>query len=100
FVEPAGVLADGRHLAVVLRRDGKRRLRVLSADGGNLQSLAEPIDIEGSVCWSPDGKWIIAGGSDDRGPALFKIPLDQAAPVRLVGGTARDPVWSSARDLI
>jgi len=44
--EPPAVSADGRQLAVILRRDGKRRLRVLSADGGDLQSLAEPIDVK------------------------------------------------------
>ena len=43
--EPPAVSADGRQLAVILRRDGKLRLHVLSADGGDLQSLAEPIDI-------------------------------------------------------
>ena len=85
--EPPAVSADGRQLAVILRRDGKLRLHVLSADGGDLQSLAEPIDIDGSVCWSPDGKWIVAGGIDDRGPGLFKIPLDRGAPVRLIAGT-------------
>ena len=98
--EPPAVSADGRQLAVILRRDGKLRLHVLSADGGDLQSLAEPIDIRGSVCWSPDGKWIVAGGIDDRGPGLFKIPLDHGAPVRLIAGTARDPVWSPSGDLI
>ena len=98
--EPPAVSADGRQLAVILRRDGKRRLHVLSADGGDLQSLAEPIDIDGSVCWSPDGKWIVAGGIDDRGPGLFKIPLDRGAPVRLIAGSARDPVWSPSGDLI
>ena len=98
--EPPAVSADGRQLAVILRRDGKRRLHVLSADGGDLQSLAEPIDIDGSVCWSPDGRWIVAGGIDDRGPGLFKIPLDRSAPVRLIAGSARDPVWSPSADLI
>ena len=98
--EPPAVSVDGRQLAVILRRDGKLRLHVLSADGGNLRSLAEPIDIRGSVCWSPDGKWIVAGGIDDRGRGLFKIPLDHGAPVRLIAGTARDPVWSPLGDLI
>jgi Tol biopolymer transport system component len=98
--EPPAVSADGRQLAVILRRDGKRRLHVLSADGGDLQSLAEPIDIDGSVCWSPDGKWIVAGGFDDRGPGLFKIPLDHAAPIRLIAGSGRDPEWSPSGDLI
>ena len=98
--EPPAVSADGRRLAVILKRDGKLRLHVLSADGGDLQSLAQPIDIRGAVCWSPDGKWNVAGGIDDRGLGLFKIPLDHGAPVRLITGTARDPVWSSSLDLI
>jgi serine/threonine protein kinase/Tol biopolymer transport system component len=98
--QPPAVSADGRRLAVILRRDGKRRLHVLSADGGDLQSLAEPIDIDGSVCWSPDGQWIVAGGIDDRGPGLFKIPVDHSAPVRLIAASGRDPVWSPSADLI
>src|SRR5687767_8778594 len=98
--EPPAVSADGRRLAVILRRERKRRLHVLSADGGDLQSLAEPIDIDGSVCWSPDGQWIVAGGIDDRGPGLFKIPLDHSAPVRLIAAAGRDPVWSPSGDLI
>jgi serine/threonine protein kinase/Tol biopolymer transport system component len=97
---PPAVSVDGRRVAVILRRDGKLRLHVLSAEGGDLQSLAEMIDIRGSVCWSPDAKWIVAGGVDDRGLGLFKIPVDHGAPVRLVAATARDPEWSSAGDLI
>ncbi len=98
--EPPAVSADGRQVAVILRRDRKLRLHVLSADGGDLRSLAEAIDIRGSVSWSPDGKWIVAGGIDDRGPGLFKVSLHHDAPVRLIAGTARDPVWSPSEDLI
>ncbi len=98
--EPPAVSTDGRQLAVILRRNSKLRLHVLSVDGSDLQSLAEAIDIRGSACWSPDGKWIVAGGIDDRGPGLFKIPVDHGAPVRLIAGTALDPVWSPSGDLI
>jgi Tol biopolymer transport system component len=98
--EPPAVSPDGREVAVILRRDGKLRLHVLSADGGDLRSLAEPIEIRGSVCWSPDGKWIVAGGIDDHGPGLFKVPMDGGTPVRLIAGSARDPVWSPSGDLI
>jgi Tol biopolymer transport system component len=98
--EPPAVSPDGRQVAVILRRDGKLRLHVLGTDGGDLHSLAESINIQKSVCWSPDGKWIVAGGIDDRGPGLFKIPLNRSAPVRLVAGPATDPVWSPSEDLI
>jgi TolB protein len=37
---------------------------------------------------------------DDRGPALFKIPIDGRAPVRLVEGQAVNPVWSPDGSLI
>jgi Tol biopolymer transport system component len=98
--EPPAVSSDGRRLAVILRRGGKRRLHVVAADGGDLQPLAASLDIEGTVCWSPDDTAIVAGGSDDRGPGLFRIPLDRGEPVRLTAGSGRDPVWSSSIDLI
>jgi len=44
---PACVRLD--QIAVVLRRAGKRRLRAWSADGGDLRSLAETIDIQVSA---------------------------------------------------
>jgi Tol biopolymer transport system component len=98
--ETPGVSPDGGRVAIVLRRNGKGRLHVLSADGAELQPVAEGIDAKGSSCWSPDEKWIVTGGSDTAGPGLFKIPLDGGAPVRLVNGTALNPVWSPDGSLI
>jgi Tol biopolymer transport system component len=65
-----------------------------------LQPLIDSIDIRGTVSWSPDGTWIVAGGNDDGGEGLFKISLGGGAPVRLVTGSALDPVWSPVGDLI
>src|SRR5262249_33554039 len=50
--------------------------------------------------WSPDGSWIVTGGSDTRGPGLFKIPVDGSAPIRLLSGQATNPVWSPDGNLI
>jgi hypothetical protein len=68
--EPPAVSADGRQLAVILRRDGEYlhvHLRWRRS-----QSLAEPIDIQdrsaGARC-----HWIIAVASTIRS-GLFKIP--------------------------
>ena len=63
------------------------------------------IDIQGAAGqgtrdWSPDGAWIVTGGSDAQGPGLFKIPVDGGAPVRLVAGQAVNPVWSPDGNLI
>ena len=64
--EPPAVSADGRQLAVILRRDGRRRLHVLPADGGGLQIARGVLStLRVPSCWSPDGKWIVAGGTDD-----------------------------------
>jgi Tol biopolymer transport system component len=103
--EPVAVSPDGLRVAVVVANDGKRRLTIMSADGTNAQSLAPSLDIEGTpgtatVDWSPNGAWIVTGGSDAQGRALFKIPVDGGAPVRLVTGQAVNPVWSPDGNLI
>ena len=100
LLEPAAVSPDGGRVAIVLRRSGKRQLHVLSADGAELQSLADSIDVQGSACWSPDGKWIVTGGRDTTGPGLFKIPIETSSPVRLVAGPAINPEWSPDGQLI
>jgi tricorn protease-like protein len=92
--EPPAVSLDGLHVAVILRKQGKRTLNVFSADGGGARALAPTIEVTSAVTWSPDGKWIVAGGSDGRSPGLFKIPLDGSNPQRLTSGAASNPVWS------
>jgi Tol biopolymer transport system component len=99
------VSPDGRRVVVVVRQQGKRRLAIMSADGTNSRTLATPIDImgvagQGTVDWSPDGAWVVTGGRDEQGLGLFKIPVDGGAPVRLVTGEARGPIWSPNGDLI
>ena len=58
------------------------------------------IDVQGTASWSPDGKWIVTGGTDTAGPGLFKIPVDGNQPVRLLKGAATHPVWSPLGNLI
>ena len=100
LLETPAVSPDGGRVAIVLRRSGKRQLHVLSSDGAELQPIAEGIVAQGSSCWSPDGKWIVTGGSDATGPGLFKIPLEGGSLVRLVSGPALNPVWSPDGSLI
>src|SRR5271170_5158576 len=100
LIETPAVSPDGGRVAIVLRRNGKRQLHVLSSDGAELQPIAEGIDVQGTSCWSPDARWIVTGGSDATGPGLFKIPLEGGSPVRLVAGQALNPVWSPDGSLI
>ncbi|MEP6917776.1 MAG: hypothetical protein ABJC89_19165, partial [Acidobacteriota bacterium] len=102
--EPPAVSPDGR-LAVVIRKEGKRHLSIMSADGTNAQTLAASVEIEGAAGqgaadWSPDGTRVVTGGRDDKGPALFVIPVDTGVPVRLLAGKWVNPVWSPRNDLI
>jgi Tol biopolymer transport system component len=100
LLEPAAVSADGRRVAIVLRKNGKQHLHTLAADGGDLQSVGETLDVTGAASWSPDGKWIAIAGNDGNGRGLFKVPLDGGMPVRLTAGAAINPAWSPIGDLI
>src|SRR5262249_29003815 len=80
---PEGALADapavspdGRQAVVVVTTRGKRHLDLISIDGAQQQTLAVGIDVRGTSSWSPDARWIVAGGLDAQGPGLFKIPVD------------------------
>jgi Tol biopolymer transport system component len=93
LLEPAAVSPDGRRVAVILRKQGKRRLTALSAEGGDARPLALSIDVTSST-WSPDGKWIVAAGVDANGPGLYKVPADGGDPQKIVKGDANNPIWS------
>ena len=105
LTEPPAASPDGSRVAVVIRQQGKRRLAVMAADGNNARTVAASIELrgvegQGTVDWSPDGAWIVTAGDDGRGPGVFKIPVDDGAPVRLVADEAVNPVWSPTGDLI
>ncbi len=99
LLEPAAISGDGGQAAIVLRRNGKRSLWVLQADGSQPRVLTDAINVRGAASWSPDRKWLVSGGNDARGAGLFKIPVDGGAPIRLAGA-ALNPVWSPKGDLI
>jgi len=88
------VSMDGRRVAVVRRRDGIPHVQIGAADGTDFHVVGEAIAAVGSPSWSPDGHWIVTGGSDVKGPGLFKIPVEGGAPTRLIDGIQLDPVWS------
>jgi Tol biopolymer transport system component len=103
--EPCAVSPDGTRIAVIVRREGKRRLMIMSADGTGAQTLAPALEIEGApgqgaVDWSPDGTRIVAGGRDANGAALFVIAVDSGVATRIRDGPWGNPVWSPRDDLI
>ncbi len=98
--EPAAISPDGTRIAVLIRQSGKRRLRLISADGTEASEIAPGLDVEGSADWSPDGRWIVTGGNDGKGKGLFKVPAAGGSPVRLTTTIGRNPVWSPDGSLI
>ncbi len=104
LTEPPAVSSTGQ-LAVVVRKEGKRHLSLMSADGTNAREFAPTIEIDGAAGqgaadWSPDGTRIVTGGHDKDGPALFVIPVDGGVPVRLLEGKWVNPIWSPKDDMI
>jgi serine/threonine protein kinase len=98
--EPPALSPDGKRVAVMLRRQGKVHLYVMSDDGTGGAAIGDSVDAQGTGCWSPDGKWIAIGGQNAKGPGLFKIPADGGAAIRLSDKPAFNPVWSPDGNLI
>jgi serine/threonine protein kinase/WD40 repeat protein len=100
LLEPAAVSPDGDSVVLLLRRAEGWHLHVRSADGAQLKVLSKDVDARGAAAWSPDGRWIVTGGSKAGVMGLFKIPVEGGAPERIVEGEALDPVWSPDGSLI
>ena len=100
LIETPAPAPGGNRVALVVKESGQRRLAVMNQDGQGSQILASSIDILGTPDWSPDGRWIAAGGRNAEGPGLFGIPVDGGEPRRLVSAVATDPVWSPDGDFI
>ena len=98
--EPPAISQDGQRVAVVLRKNGRQQLTVMSADGTGARRVAARITARGTAAWSPDSAWIAIGGSDAQGPGLFKIPAADGEPIRIATGEATNPVWSPDGNLI
>ena len=103
--EPAAVSPDGSRAVIVVRREGKRQLVIVSVDGRSARTLASSLEIQGAagqatVDWSPDGAWIVTGARDAQGSGLFKIGVDTGVAVRIVTGRADNPVWSPDGNVI
>jgi len=99
LLEPAAVSVDGKHVAIIVRKQGRRTLTLISPDGSDRRQLSPAIDVS-SASWSPDAKWIIASGKDSKGEGLFKIPVDGGDTQRLVDGVTSNPVWSPDASVI
>jgi Tol biopolymer transport system component len=99
-VASPAVSPDGRRICFSIRRQGRNGLYLMNADGTNARPLAASLDVRDAPSWSPDGKFIAVAADEGDGSRLFKVPVDGAAPVRLVDSLSRLPVWSPDGSLI
>ncbi|MBA2525796.1 MAG: serine/threonine-protein kinase [Pyrinomonadaceae bacterium] len=99
-IAPAAVSPDGRRICFSIRRQGRNGLYVMNADGTNVRPVAASLDVRDAPSWSPDGKFIAVAADEGDGSRLFKVPVDGAAPVRLVDELSRLPLWSPDGSLI
>ncbi len=100
LLEPPAVAPDGSRLALLLRGDEGWHLHLVNADGTEPRRLTVRVDARGAAAWSPDGRWIVSGGSVDGVEGLFKIPVDGGEPVRIADGEALNPEWSPDGSMI
>jgi Tol biopolymer transport system component len=103
ILDAPAVTRDGASVAFVSLRAGERRLTVMSSDGTSPRTIAPSLRTQGRVDWSPNGKSIVTGATNDstgQGAGLYTVPLEGGVPFRLVRGDAFDPVWSPDGGLI
>ena len=103
--EPPAISPDGRQMAVVVGRQRKRQLMIVSADGTNARTVASPIELQGAtgqttVDWLRGETALVTGGTDAQGPGLFKLSIDGRTAEPLARGQATNPVCSPDGNLI
>ena len=58
-VTPPAISRDGRQICFSFRRAGRAGLYVMNANGTNLRTVAEGLEVRGAASWSPDGLSLI-----------------------------------------
>jgi Tol biopolymer transport system component len=97
---PAAVSPDGSHICFTVRKGERQHLYLMTAEGTGIRPLAESLDVRDAVSWSPDGKFLVASVDEGAGGRIYKIPVQDGAPERLVEEISYNPVWSPDGRLI
>jgi Tol biopolymer transport system component len=99
-VTPPAISRNGRLICFSFRKDGRAGLYVMNANGTNVRTLAEGLEVRGAATWSPDGKWVAVAGNRGDGTRVFKVPVEGGAPIELTNTLSFNPVWSPDGSLI
>jgi Tol biopolymer transport system component len=93
FGGPA-ISRDGRYIAFSVRQHGQKLLYIMQADGANVRSVVDSLDLQGNPAWSPDGQSITTAVEEHDVSHLFRIPIDGHPPTPLIRDYSIDPTWS------
>jgi Tol biopolymer transport system component len=99
-VTAPAISRDGRLICFAFRKGGRAGLSVINANGTNMRTLVEGLEVRGAATWSPDGHWVAVAGNRGDGTRVFKVPVDGGAPVALANTLSVNPVWSPDGRLI
>ena len=97
---PPAISPDGSRICFTVRKQERRHLYLMTAEGTGIRLLAETLDVRDAASWSPDGKYIVVSADDGSGGRIFRIPVDGGAPERIVDEHSYNPVWSPDGRLI
>jgi len=100
LLEPVAISPDGGRIVLTHRKGAVVRLYVMNADGTGQRVLTDGVEPRGAADWSPDGEWIVVGGSAAGKNGLFKVRPDGTGLRCLVKGEALSPVWSPDGEMI
>ena len=75
LVAPPAISPDGAQICFSARKKGQAALYLMNADGTNVRTLTNALDVRGSASWSPDGKWLAVTGNQGEGYRVFNVPI-------------------------
>jgi hypothetical protein len=89
---------DGKTLALVVVRDGAKRLMLADLEGGSLKELPLPFREIAAPAYSPDGKTLAFSGAKSGISQIYTVELATRAVTQLTDETSTslvtDPAWS------
>jgi TolB protein len=99
----ASVSPNGKYIAMILSRDRQVELYIKELRGQKAIRVTHDKAVEGSPCWSPDGRYICY--VSDRGigrPSLYTydVTTKKISKIRISGSEAVTPDWSPLGDKI
>jgi len=93
-VAPPAISPGGSQICFSYRKQGRAGLHLMNANGANIRTLTESLDVRGAASWSPDGRWIAVAANQGEGTRIFKVPVNGGPPVRLLDTSSYNPLWS------